>query len=290
MKIYGNLRRALDGVHLELGEGVFGLLGPNGAGKTSLMEILSGGLGFEAGTIAFADGVDVARQPREWRRRLGYMPQAFDFLPHQTGVEVLEEACLLLGLSPRAMRPRIEALLERVNLVDAARRDAASYSRGMKQRLGVALALLHDPQLLLMDEPTAGLDPEERVFFRDLLAELAPGRVTILSTHIVGDVERTCARLGVIAKGRVLFTGTPAELTARVRGKVWALPVGREALAAWPGPGQLLGIEAAPGGAVARVLAASPPGASARPVEATLEDAYMGAIGEAGETWAEAAG
>lgn len=287
-KIYPTLRRAVDGLSLTLGEGVFGLLGPNGAGKSSLMEILAGALDFEAGTVRFDDGVDLRRDPARWRSRLGYMPQAFDFLPHQTGREVLEEACLLHGLSPRATRPRIEWLLDRVHLTAAATREASSYSRGMKQRLGVALALLHDPALLLLDEPTAGLDPEERVFFRDLLAEVSRGRITILSTHLVGDVERTCHHLAVIAKGRLIFTGPAPSLVGRIDGRVWEFPLRDRLVDRWEGPGTLLGISARTSGAIARVLCDGSPDEGATPAEATLEDAYLAAISEAGTHWEEA--
>lgn len=285
VKVYATGRVALGGVSLSLGEGVFGLLGPNGAGKSSLMEILSGGLAAESGTAILGGVLDVRRNAPEWRRVLGYMPQHFDFPPNMTGRELLAEACLMLGYTPRAMRARTDALIERVNLRWAIDREAAGYSRGMKQRLGVALAILGDPVLLLMDEPTAGLDPEERVFFRDLLAEIAPGRVTILSTHIVSDIERCCTRIGVLAKGRMLFDGKPSELVQRIDGRVWEFSIAPSDVDRWVATRSVVSIGDRDGVPVARMVSAEPPVANAERCEADLEDAYMGTIGAVGTAW-----
>ncbi len=279
-KVYPNLRRALDGVSLSIGEGVFGLLGPNGAGKSSLMEILSGGLGFERGRVTLGGGIDLERDAPRWRRNLGYMPQAFDFPPNVTGREVMEEAAAMSGLSPRRLRARIDALFERVNLAHAASRNAAGYSRGMKQRLAIAMALLADPVLLLLDEPTAGLDPEERVFFRELLAGTSRGRVVVLSTHIVSDIERCCSRIGVLVQGRVLFEGAPAEFTRRLAARTWEMPVDSGQIDHWVRSRRLVALHERGDGAVARVLSPDQPSEGAVPVEATLEDAYVDAIGD----------
>ncbi len=278
-KVYPNLRRALDDVALTIGEGVFGLLGPNGAGKSSLMEILSGGLDFERGRVTIGGKIDLVRDAPLWRRNLGYMPQSFDFPHNVTGREVLEEAAVMSGLSPRRLKPRIDVLLERVNLAAAASRHAAGYSRGMKQRLAIAMALLADPVLLLLDEPTAGLDPEERVFFRELLASTSKGRVVILSTHIVSDIERCCSRIGVIVKGRVLFEGAPSALTGKLAARTWEMPVTPQQIDEWVRSRRLVALHERGNGAVARLLSAEKPGESAIPVEATLEDAYVEAIG-----------
>lgn len=192
------------------------------------------------------------------------------------------------GLSPRRLRERIDVLLERVNLAHAARRDAAGYSRGMKQRLAIAMALLADPVLLLLDEPTAGLDPEERVFFRELLASTAKGRVVVLSTHIVSDIERCCSRIGLILRGRVLFEGAPSALTSRLAARTWEMPVTSVQIDEWVRSRRLVALHERGDGAVARILSVEQPGEHAVPVEATLEDAYVEAIGsihltEAGE-------
>lgn len=281
-KIYPNLRRALDEITISIGTGVFGLLGPNGAGKSSLMEILSGGLAFESGRAILGGKIDLDRHAPEWRRHLGYMPQSFDFVPNMTGREVLEESALLLGLSPARTRDRMDALLERVNLSWAANRDAAGYSRGMKQRLAIAMAILGDPLLLLLDEPTAGLDPEERVFFRELLAEVADTRVVILSSHIVSDIERCCSRVGVIVKGRMLFDGAPSALTASLSQRVWEMPVTTAEIDPLVRSRRLVALTEREARAYARVLSEDAPSPDAVRVEATLEDAYMEALSATG--------
>ncbi|MCB2155180.1 ATP-binding cassette domain-containing protein [bacterium] len=280
-KVYPTGRKALDGVDLEIGEGVFGLLGPNGAGKSTLMEILVGSLGFEAGRVTF-DGSDVGRHPVAWRRRLGYMPQTLDFVPNQTGEEYLQECCLLSGFTPRSARHRIAEFLERVNLTHAAKRAATGYSRGMKQRLAIAAALVTDPPLVLLDEPTSGLDPRERVFFRELLASVSSGRTVILSTHIVNDVERCCGQIGVLADGRILFTGAPQELIRGVEGRVWETTLPADQIDEWVESGRVVTMREEAGEVRARLVSADQPLPGARQVDAGLEDAYMHAVGPEG--------
>ncbi len=277
-KVYPTLLKALDNLDLQVGEGVFGLLGPNGAGKSTLMSILAAELGFEAGSVLLNE-IDLRRRPLEWRRQLGVMPQHFDFPPHLTGREYMNQCALMSGYSPRGLSARIRELLERVHLGEAANRDAARYSRGMKQRLAAAAAFLCDPPLVLLDEPTSGLDPEERVFFRELLADFSRDRIVILSTHIVPDVERCCDRLAVIQSGRLCFQGSPSELVRRAEGRVWELPASDEDHAGKAGCG-LVGLFQREGGLVARVLAETKPLDKAVAVSPGLEDAYMDLVGE----------
>jgi ABC-2 type transport system ATP-binding protein len=275
VKEYPPDKRALDGLTLDAGEGVLGLLGPNGAGKSSLMEILSAGLDQQSGSVVLDGSLDLRRHPRKWRANLGYMPQHFDFPPFLTGRELVRQALAFLGKLDRAGRGRMEELLERANLKWAADRHAASYSRGMKQRLGFVLAVVHQPRLLLLDEPTAGLDPLERVFFRDLLAEIAPGRVTILSTHIVEDVEKCCESLAVLHRGSLAYRGNAGDLIGRALGRVWEHPVEESEVDKASSTRRTVSIRFVEGRFVARVIADTQPNPDATPVEATLEDAYF---------------
>lgn len=278
-KVYPSGTAALRGIDLDIGKGVFGLLGPNGAGKSTLMEILSAGLEFERGTILLNGKLDLARSPMAWRRNIGYLPQAFDFPACATGRELMEEAGLLLSLPRRALAERTAALLEKVNLSWAADRYAAQYSRGMKQRLGIAMALLHDPPLLLFDEPTAGLDPVERALFRELLVSLSPHHAIILSTHIVPDVERCCDHIGVIDAGRVVYTGTGRELAARADGRVWEVPLSAAELEQESARRRMVGISRRGDEMIGRVVAENPPAPRAVPAAATLDDAYFHLLG-----------
>ena len=196
---------------LELGPGVLGLLGPNGAGKSTLMRILATITRATEGTVTW-NGTDIAQRPNELRQVLGYLPQDFGIYPHLTAQEFLEYMAAIKGMDAKTARCRIEELLVVVNLVDAAKRPLGGYSGGMKQRAGIAQALLNDPQLLIVDEPTVGLDPAERVRFRNLLSDLAGERIIILSTHIVSDVEATATEIVIINKGRQVQRATPEKL------------------------------------------------------------------------------
>jgi len=228
-KTYADGLEALKGVSLRLERGMFGLLGPNGAGKTTLLSILVLALEPTAGRRIY-DGLDAAsRQSRgAIRVRLGYLPQGFHPLGHLTGREYLAHCARLreVPLDRKALRRRVAELLEAVGLERAADRRAGEYSGGMQRRLGIAQALIHSPRLVVVDEPTAGLDPEERIRFRSLITEVAESTAVLLSTHIVEDVEATCPRLGVIGAGRLLFDGAPAELLRRAAGRLWSVPTG----------------------------------------------------------------
>ena len=221
VKVYPGPVAALQGVSLQMPEGMFGLLGPNGAGKTTLMRIVAGLLEPTSGSVVL-DGADVTEKPEKVWARLGYLPQEFGFYPHLTGEAMLTHLLELKGvLSPVGMKALVAGLLERVNLKDAAKRKVKTYSGGMRQRLGLAQAIAGNPRLIIVDEPTAGLDPEERFRFYRLLAELAADRIVILSTHIVEDVSVLCSRFAVIRGGRVVALTTPAEARALIKGRIY---------------------------------------------------------------------
>jgi len=221
VKIYPGPVAALQGIDLDVSRGMFGLLGPNGAGKTTLMRILAGLLEPTAGTVTL-DGEELTGHPEKVWPILGYLPQEFGFYPHLTGEKMLAYLLELKGVSaPGGRRALCQALLERVNLSFAARRKVKGYSGGMRQRLGIAQAIAGDPRLLIVDEPTAGLDPEERLRFYRLLSELAADRTVILSTHIVEDVAVLCPRFAVIRGGRLLAVTTPALARADLAGTIF---------------------------------------------------------------------
>ncbi len=273
-KIYRGGVHALRGVRLDLGPGVVGLLGPNGAGKSTLMRILATITQPTAGRVLW-NGVDVARYPDLLRNVLGYLPQDFGVYPNLNAREFLEYLAAVKGIAARAARKRIEELLELVNLTDAAKRPLSGYSGGMRQRVGIAQALLNDPQLLIVDEPTAGLDPEERVRFRNLLSELSGERIVILSTHIVSDVEAVATRIAILSHGQLYANAAPEELLANVSGKVWDVTVTSEQL---PGLRQhhlVTSTAHRADGVHARVVCDRPPASAARCVEPNLEDAYL---------------
>jgi ABC-type multidrug transport system ATPase subunit len=220
-KVYPGPVAALQGVDLEISEGMFGLLGPNGAGKTTLMRILAGLLEPTAGT-ATLNGDDIVGDPRKVWAQLGYLPQEFGFYPHLTGEAMLAHLLKLKGVeAPGGVKNLARALLERVNLSFAAKRKVKTYSGGMRQRLGLAQAIAGDPRLIIADEPTAGLDPEERLRFYRLLAELAADRIVVLSTHIVEDVAVLCSRFAVIKNGRLVAVTSPSEARGAIAGQIW---------------------------------------------------------------------
>jgi len=266
--------RALDGVSLVLEPGVLGLLGPNGAGKSTLMRILATLTRPTRGRVTW-DGADIARTPDALRAVLGYLPQDFGVYPNLTPQEFLEYLAAARGISGAAARRRIETLLELVNLVDVRRRPLGGFSGGMRQRVGIAQALLNDPRLLIVDEPTGGLDPEERVRFRNLLADLAGNRIVILSTHIVSDVEAVATRIVLLAQGRMAADGAPEGLLRAAEGRVWEWLVASDELAALRERHRVAGLVRRSDGTLVRVVAEAAPHASARPVTATLEDAYL---------------
>jgi len=212
--------RALQKVSFQIPGGVFGLLGPNGAGKTTLMRILATLLAPSSGKVRIGEW-DVTRQPNEVRRLLGYLPQEFGFFGNLTAFEMLDYIAAMKGVPRNQRKTAIESALVSVGLEDHARQRILTYSGGMKQRLGIAQALLGNPALLIVDEPTSGLDPEERIRFRGIMGQLGAQRTVLLSTHIVADIEASCDRVAVLQKGRLVFNGTPAGLASYAQGMVW---------------------------------------------------------------------
>jgi len=273
-KSYPGRGLALDGFSLRLGPGVVGLLGPNGAGKSTLMRILATLTRPSAGTVLW-NGVDVARTPDALRSVLGYLPQDFGVYPHLSAVEFLGYLAALKGLSPPKARLRIDELLNALNLWDARDVPLGEYSGGMRQRVGIAQALLNDPELLIIDEPTVGLDPEERVRFRNLVAELAGQRIVLLSTHIVSDVEATAARIAILHRGRLVAEGTPEALLEAVQGRVWEWLVPADEAAAVRARLLVTSTLRRPEGVQLRAVSDGPPAPGARAVAPTLEDAYL---------------
>lgn len=275
-KIYPGPVAALGGIDLDVAPGMFGLLGPNGAGKSTFMKILAGLLEPTSGSVTL-DGRDVLRQPESLWPQLGYLPQEFGFFPHLTGEAMLDHLLVLKGVeAPGGRRQLVKDLLERVNLSFAAKRAVKGYSGGMRQRLGIAQAVAGDPRLLIVDEPTAGLDPEERLRFYQLLSELATDRIVILSTHIVEDVAVLCPRFAVIRAGRLLAMTTPGEARAAIDGHIYEGTVDAADLArlrAERTVTQALLVEGRNRARIYEPDAAPPPGFAPAPV--TLEDAYL---------------
>ncbi len=277
-KRYGAHTLALEDFSLELGPGVLGLLGPNGAGKTTLMSILATITRPTSGTIRW-NGTDLAAHPNAIRSVLGYLPQDFGVYPNLDAVEFLEYLAAVKGLDSATARRRIDELLNLVNLTEVRKRLLGDYSGGMRQRIGIAQALLNDPSLLIVDEPTAGLDPEERVRFRNLLSDLSGERIVILSTHIVSDVEATATDIALISQGRLVAHAAPEDLLAAVEGKVWEWVMPSSELNAAKHQYLISNTTRRSDGVHVRLLS-SPPPPGASPVAPNLEDAYLFCLSE----------
>jgi len=281
-KTYGRSVQALRAVQLSLAPGVLGLLGPNGAGKSTLMRILATITQPSSGRVTW-NGTDIASNPDALRGVLGYLPQDFGVYPNLSAIEFLEYLAAVKGVSAELARKRIAELLELVNLADVARRPLGGYSGGMRQRVGIAQALLNDPQLLIVDEPTAGLDPEERVRFRNLLSELSGERVVILSTHIVSDVEAVATSIAILSHGQLLAHGAPEALLGRVAGQVWEVVVPSTEVAALRQRCLVSSTAHRSDGVHVRIVADAPP-VGARPLEPSIEDAYLAGLASQRET------
>ena len=281
-KTYAGGIQALKRISLDVSPGVFGLLGPNGAGKTTLMKILATLLEPDAGTVEM-NGFDLINRKDKARRLLGYLPQDFGLYPTLTAEQMLDYFAKLKGVTDkRQRRELLDALFERVNLSDARKQRLGGFSGGMRQRLGIAQALIGQPQLIIVDEPTAGLDPEERIRFHNLLAETAgEDAVVILSTHIVADVSSLCSQMAVIRKGEIVASRTPQEAIHQLKDSVWEATVPREQVAALKSHYQVIFSQMVGGQARVRVIAkAVRPSEEFTPATAVLEDYYFDLVNQ----------
>lgn len=266
-------KQALRQVDLTIGEGMFGLLGPNGAGKTTFMKILTTLLRKSEGEVVIC-GVPVERAT-EVRRMTGYLPQDFSMYGNMSAQEALDYLAALSGMSRAQRREKVPEMLEKVNLLEQKSTRVKAMSGGMKRRLGIAQAIIHDPRVIIVDEPTAGLDPEERVRFRNLLCEIARERIVLLSTHIVGDIEATCEEIAVLNHGEVVFRGTVESLLKLVENKVYSAEVSARELDGLKERFIVTGILNRGSTATVRIIAESMPLAEAKSCGADVEDAYM---------------
>jgi ABC-type multidrug transport system ATPase subunit len=274
---YANGTVALDDVSLSIPRGMYGLLGPNGAGKSTLMRTVATLQQPTAGTIRFGD-IDVLAEPDRLRRTLGYLPQDFGVYPRVSAYAMLDQLAVLKGITnSRDRRSVVETLLEQTNLWAVRNRSIAGFSGGMRQRFGIAQALIGSPELIIVDEPTAGLDPEERNRFLNLLAAIGDNVVVILSTHIVDDVADLCPRMAVLANGRVQLEGKPADLISATRGKIWKKTIGRSELEDYQSKYEVISTRLVAGNSVIHVLSDDRP-EGFEPVEGGLEDVYFSTL------------
>ena len=279
-KTYPNGVRALRDITLTIGPGIFGLLGPNGAGKSSLMRTIATLQDADSGTIRF-DGVDIAADPAYLRARLGYLPQEFGVYPKIPASDLLSHMAVLKGITDGNQRKeQVEALLHLTNLYEHRQRAVSSFSGGMRQRFGIAQALLGDPRLVIVDEPTAGLDPQERHRFHNLLSEIGEKVVVLLSTHIVDDVLDLCPNMAIIAAGTVQRQGVPADLVAQLDGRVWQRFIERAELASFQERHAVISSRLLAGRLRIRVLSDTIPGAGFVAAEPDLEDVYFSVLNE----------
>jgi ABC-type multidrug transport system ATPase subunit len=274
-KTYANGTQALKDVSLDVPRGMFGLLGRNGAGKSTLMRIIATLQDPDAGSIGFGD-LDVLRQKGEVRRTLGYLPQSFGFHPKAKAERLLEHFAVLKGIEERGVRRDVvESLLRQTNLWDVRGQKLGTFSGGMRQRFGVAVALLGDPKLIIVDEPTAGLDPEERVRFLNLLSQIGQDSVVILSTHIVEDVEELCSRMAIIDRGEILLEAEPLRAMHELRGRIWRRTVSRDELTLMEAERNVISTRLLAGRMIVHVHADESPGPAFEPVEPDLKDVYF---------------
>jgi ABC-2 type transport system ATP-binding protein len=278
--IYPNGTRALDNVTLSIPRGMYGLLGPNGAGKSTLMRAIATLQTPTEGTIRFGE-IDVIREPEKLRRTLGYLPQDFGVYPRISAYDMLDHMAVLKGVaSPADRKTTVETLLHQTNLWSVRKKMLSGFSGGMRQRFGIAQALIGNPGLIIVDEPTAGLDPEERNRFLNLLAEIGESVVVILSTHIVEDVSDLCHRMAVMADGRVQLEGSPQQLMQSTRGRIWMKVIERGELARYREQYEILSTRLFAGRTVVHILSDRDPGNGFTPVDAGLQDVYFSTLAQ----------
>ncbi|MEL6871056.1 MAG: ABC transporter ATP-binding protein [Pseudomonadota bacterium] len=276
--VYPNGTQALSDVTLTIPKGMFGLLGPNGAGKSTLMRTIATLQTPTAGQITF-DGIDVLQEPEKLRERLGYLPQDFGVYPRVNAYDMLDHMAVLKGIASKSDRKAtVETLLNQVNLWDVRKKAIAGFSGGMRQRFGVAQALIGNPELIIVDEPTAGLDPEERNRFLNLLAEIGENVVIILSTHIVDDVADLCPRMAVLAAGRLQLEGAPNDLIAGTRGRIWSKTIAREDLPKHREQYEVISTRLIAGATIIHIMSESDPGDGFESASGGLEDVYFSTL------------
>lgn len=277
-KVYPGGLKALSNVNLEISNGMFGLLGPNGAGKSSLMRTISTLQEPSEGTI-FLDDLDVINNKEEMRKVLGYLPQDFGFYPKVSADDMLHHFAILKGISNKAERKEVcDALLHQTNLYEVRNRYIGDYSGGMRQRFGIAQALLGNPKVVIVDEPTAGLDPQERNRFHNLLSEVGENIIVILSTHIVEDVSNLCEKMAVMNLGQVMFNGKTTEALDLLKGKIYKIVIAKEELADYRQQFNVISTRVAEGKIVVHVMSDSLPDHKFIPIEGDLEDVYFSYI------------
>ena len=290
--VYSNGVRALDDVTLSVPKGMFGLLGPNGAGKSTLMRTVATLQTPTSGSVTF-DGIDVIADPEALRKRLGYLPQDFGVYPRVSAYDMLDHMAVLKGIGAKgARKDTVETLLNQVNLWDVRKKAIAGFSGGMRQRFGIAQALIGNPDLIIVDEPTAGLDPEERNRFLNLLAEIGENVVVILSTHIVEDVADLCPSMAVLANGSIKLEGAPKDLIEKSRGTIWAKTIERGELEAYKSMYEVISTRLFAGETIIHILSSVDPGDGFATVDGGLEDVYFSTLAESrrdGEAAAQAA-
>jgi ABC-type multidrug transport system ATPase subunit len=276
-KVYANGVQALQDVSLDIPTGMYGLLGPNGAGKSTLMRTLATLQSADSGTIHLGE-IDVLADKEAVRRTLGYLPQEFGVYARISALEMLDHLAILKGIPAAQRKQAVEALLQRVNLWEHRKKAVSSYSGGMRQRFGIAQALLGDPSLIIVDEPTAGLDPGERNRFYNLLSEIGEHVIVILSTHIVEDVKELCSNMAIIHQGRVRYSGTPDNALNQLASQVWEKAIAKVELERYQQQYQVISSKLVAGKPIIHIIAEEDPGDGFKPVEADLEDVFFANI------------
>ena len=286
-KTYPNGVRALIDIALEIPVGMYGLLGPNGAGKSTLMRTIATLQQPDSGSITF-DGIEVLKDPDSLRKILGYLPQDYGVYPRISAVDMLDHLAVLKGITARGERRElVDQLLHQTNLFEVRKKALKSFSGGMRQRFGIAQALIGDPRLIIVDEPTAGLDPEERNRFLNVLSDVGENKVVILSTHIVDDVADLCPRMTVLASGKIILEGSPVDLMQKLAGRVWRKIIERVDVDAYSSELNVISTQLNAGKSIIHVLADSSPGEGFEVCDADLEDVYFSII-KAGQSRAAA--